>query len=63
MLSPVRAVWIDRAGKRVRLEGGRELSYDRKRATLNKEKPSPLGWATRPRPETRTPTPDFLFLL
>lgn len=28
LLSPVRAVWIDRAGKRVRLEGGRELSYD-----------------------------------
>ena len=27
-LSPVRAVWIDRASKRVRLEGGRELPYD-----------------------------------
>lgn len=28
LLSPVRAVWIDRASKRVRLEGGRELPYD-----------------------------------
>ncbi len=28
LLLPVRAVWIDRAGKRVRLEGGRELPYD-----------------------------------
>jgi len=27
-LSPTRAVWIDRANKRVRLEGGRELPYD-----------------------------------
>jgi 3-phenylpropionate/trans-cinnamate dioxygenase ferredoxin reductase component len=27
-LQGVRAVWIDRAHKRVRLEGGRELSYD-----------------------------------
>lgn len=27
-LPRVRAVWIDRAGKRVRLEGGRELGYD-----------------------------------
>jgi 3-phenylpropionate/trans-cinnamate dioxygenase ferredoxin reductase subunit len=28
LLAPVRTVWIDRAGKRVRLEGGRELPYD-----------------------------------
>ncbi len=28
LLSPVRAVWIDRASKRVRLEGGRELPFD-----------------------------------
>jgi 3-phenylpropionate/trans-cinnamate dioxygenase ferredoxin reductase subunit len=28
LLSPVRAVWIDRSTKRVRLEGGRELPYD-----------------------------------
>ena len=28
LLTNTRAVWIDRAGKRVRLEGGRELSYD-----------------------------------
>ncbi|MEZ6022440.1 MAG: FAD-dependent oxidoreductase [Hyphomonadaceae bacterium] len=28
LLSPTRAVWIDRANKRVRLEGGRELGYD-----------------------------------
>lgn len=28
MLIPLRAVWIDRANKRVRLEGGRELAYD-----------------------------------
>lgn len=28
LLSPVRAVWIDRASKRVRIEGGRELPYD-----------------------------------
>src|SRR5262249_48852149 len=28
LLAPVRAVWIDRASKRVRLEGGRELPYD-----------------------------------
>jgi 3-phenylpropionate/trans-cinnamate dioxygenase ferredoxin reductase subunit len=28
LLSPLRAVWIDRASKRVRLEGGRELAYD-----------------------------------
>jgi 3-phenylpropionate/trans-cinnamate dioxygenase ferredoxin reductase subunit len=27
-LSPLRAVWIDRANKRVRVEGGRELPYD-----------------------------------
>lgn len=27
-LSDCRAVWIDRAGKRVRLEGGREIGYD-----------------------------------
>lgn len=26
--SPVKAVWIDRANKRVRIEGGRELPYD-----------------------------------
>lgn len=26
--TPVKAVWIDRANKRVRLEGGRELPYD-----------------------------------
>jgi 3-phenylpropionate/trans-cinnamate dioxygenase ferredoxin reductase subunit len=28
LLTGVRAVWIDRANRRVRLEGGRELSYD-----------------------------------
>jgi 3-phenylpropionate/trans-cinnamate dioxygenase ferredoxin reductase subunit len=28
ILSSVRAVWIDRASKRVRLEGGREIPYD-----------------------------------
>jgi 3-phenylpropionate/trans-cinnamate dioxygenase ferredoxin reductase component len=28
LLTGKRAVWIDRAGKRVRLEGGRELPYD-----------------------------------
>jgi 3-phenylpropionate/trans-cinnamate dioxygenase ferredoxin reductase subunit len=28
LLTGVRVVWIDRAGKRVRLEGGRELPYD-----------------------------------
>ncbi len=28
LLAPVRAVWIDRASRRVRLEGGRELPYD-----------------------------------
>lgn len=28
LLRDTRAVWIDRASKRVRLEGGRELSYD-----------------------------------
>jgi 3-phenylpropionate/trans-cinnamate dioxygenase ferredoxin reductase subunit len=28
LLSPLRAVWIDRANKRVRVEGGRELPYD-----------------------------------
>ena len=28
LLTGTRAVWIDRAGKRVRLEGGRELPYD-----------------------------------
>jgi|CXWL01.1.fsa_nt_gi 3-phenylpropionate/trans-cinnamate dioxygenase ferredoxin reductase subunit len=28
VLIPLRAVWIDRANKRVRLEGGRELAYD-----------------------------------
>jgi 3-phenylpropionate/trans-cinnamate dioxygenase ferredoxin reductase component len=28
LLTSVRAVWIDRANRRVRLEGGRELSYD-----------------------------------
>lgn len=28
LLTNTRAVWIDRAGKRVRLEGGRELAYD-----------------------------------
>ena len=28
LLSPVRAVWIDRANRRVRIEGGRELPYD-----------------------------------
>jgi len=28
LLTGTRAVWIDRAGKRVRFEGGRELSYD-----------------------------------
>jgi 3-phenylpropionate/trans-cinnamate dioxygenase ferredoxin reductase subunit len=28
LLNPVRAVWIDRKSKRVRLEGGRELPYD-----------------------------------
>jgi 3-phenylpropionate/trans-cinnamate dioxygenase ferredoxin reductase subunit len=28
LLSPLRAVWIDRANKRVRTEGGRELAYD-----------------------------------
>jgi 3-phenylpropionate/trans-cinnamate dioxygenase ferredoxin reductase subunit len=28
LISPVRAVWIDRKSKRVRLEGGRELPYD-----------------------------------
>ncbi len=27
-LSPLKAVWIDRANKRVRVEGGRELPYD-----------------------------------
>ncbi len=27
-LSPLRAVWIDRANKRLRVEGGRELPYD-----------------------------------
>jgi 3-phenylpropionate/trans-cinnamate dioxygenase ferredoxin reductase component len=28
LLSPLKAVWIDRANKRVRVEGGRELPYD-----------------------------------
>lgn len=28
LLTPLRAVWIDRANRRVRLEGGRELGYD-----------------------------------
>ncbi len=28
LLTPVKAVWIDRAGKKVRIEGGRELAYD-----------------------------------
>ncbi|MBX3511315.1 MAG: FAD-dependent oxidoreductase [Hyphomonadaceae bacterium] len=28
LLTGTRAVWIDRAGRRVRLEGGRELAYD-----------------------------------
>ncbi|MGH6950921.1 MAG: NAD(P)/FAD-dependent oxidoreductase [Vitreimonas sp.] len=28
LLSPVRAVWIDRANRKVRIEGGRELPYD-----------------------------------
>ncbi|MBY0563919.1 MAG: FAD-dependent oxidoreductase [Hyphomonadaceae bacterium] len=28
LLTPKRAVWIDRANKRVRLEGGREIPYD-----------------------------------
>src|SRR5262249_35560001 len=28
LLAPVRAVWIDRASRRVRLEGGRELPFD-----------------------------------
>ena len=28
LLTGVRVVWIDRAGKRVRIEGGRELPYD-----------------------------------
>lgn len=28
LLTSMRVVWIDRAGKRVRLEGGRELPYD-----------------------------------
>src|SRR5262249_24698138 len=28
LLTGVRAVWVDRANRRVRLEGGRELSYD-----------------------------------
>lgn len=28
LLSPVRAVWIDRANRKVRVEGGRELPYD-----------------------------------
>jgi 3-phenylpropionate/trans-cinnamate dioxygenase ferredoxin reductase subunit len=28
LLTNTRAVWVDRASKRVRLEGGRELSYD-----------------------------------
>jgi 3-phenylpropionate/trans-cinnamate dioxygenase ferredoxin reductase subunit len=27
-ISPLKAVWIDRANKRVRMEGGRELPYD-----------------------------------
>jgi len=27
-LSPLKAVWVDRANKRVRVEGGRELPYD-----------------------------------
>lgn len=27
-VSPLKAVWIDRANKRVRMEGGRELPYD-----------------------------------
>lgn len=27
-LSPLKAVWIDRANKKVRVEGGRELAYD-----------------------------------
>lgn len=28
LLSPLKAVWIDRANRRVRVEGGRELPYD-----------------------------------
>lgn len=28
LMTPLRAVWIDRANKRVRVEGGRELPYD-----------------------------------
>ncbi len=28
LLTPLKAVWIDRANQRVRLEGGRELAYD-----------------------------------
>lgn len=28
LLSPVRAVWVDRANRKVRIEGGRELPYD-----------------------------------
>jgi 3-phenylpropionate/trans-cinnamate dioxygenase ferredoxin reductase subunit len=28
LLSPLRAVWIDRANRKVRVEGGRELPYD-----------------------------------
>ena len=28
LLSPVKAVWIDRANRKVRVEGGRELPYD-----------------------------------
>lgn len=28
LLTPVKAVWVDRANRKVRVEGGRELSYD-----------------------------------
>lgn len=49
LLTGVRAVWIDRANKRVRLEGGRELPYDALvLATGARPRPLPIDGAALP---------------